>query len=153
MKTTAATATKSSLPSILRFVIPSLIGVFFFMTPVPVDGELTIPIAILSNFLQSVMGQAIPIIMTYLVVLAAAGTIFVKTVRPSFVRHSPFLASLFDVAPVWALCASCCVLLQALGPFRYSHCSLPGANARLIAANWRYGFPSLSLSAFVLRSG
>ncbi|MED0666078.1 YjiH family protein [Bacillus badius] len=102
MKTTAATATKSSLPSILRFVIPSLIGVFFFMTPVPVDGELTIPIAILSNFLQSVMGQAIPIIMTYLVVLAAVGTIFVKTVRPSFVRHSPFLASLFDVAPVWA---------------------------------------------------
>ncbi|KAB7707524.1 YjiH family protein [Bacillus aerolatus] len=100
METT--TASKSSLSNILRFVVPSLIGVFFFMTPIPVNGELTIPIAILSNFLQEAIGGAIPAIVTYLVVLAAVGTLLVKAVRPAFVRHSPFLASLFDVAPVWA---------------------------------------------------
>lgn len=93
---------KRSLSHILLFIIPSLVGLIMFMIPMKLGGDYTIPIAFLSGWLQDVIGAWIPAIVTYLIVAAAIGTLFVKAVRPAFVRHSPFLASLFDITPFWA---------------------------------------------------
>ena len=40
---------RNSIPSLLKFLIPSLIGIFLFMLPIKINGEFTIPIAQLSN--------------------------------------------------------------------------------------------------------
>ncbi|MGG3448957.1 YjiH family protein [Domibacillus aminovorans] len=85
------------------FIIPSLIGILLFITPVPVKDGLTIPIAIMSNALQDWIGAFIPAIMTTLIIFAALATIAVKIMRPAFVRHSAFLANLFDISPVWTV--------------------------------------------------
>ncbi|OLN24217.1 hypothetical protein BTO30_02070 [Domibacillus antri] len=85
------------------FIVPSLIGILLFMTPVPVEDGLTIPIAVMSNALQELIGPYIPSIMTFLIVFAASATVMVKITRPAFISHSAFLAALFDVTPVWAV--------------------------------------------------
>ena len=36
----------------MKFVIPSLIGVFLFMCPIKFEGNITIPIAVMANWLQ-----------------------------------------------------------------------------------------------------
>jgi nucleoside recognition membrane protein YjiH len=90
-----------SLIDSLRFLIPSLLGIFLFMTPIPQDGGITIPIAILSNALQELLGDRIPILMTYIIVLTLIGTIVAKLFKPSFIENSPFLKALLDVKPVW----------------------------------------------------
>ena len=41
---------KYSTSSFLKFIIPSIIGIFLFMTPIKIDGNFTIPVAFLSNY-------------------------------------------------------------------------------------------------------
>ena len=41
-----------------RFLIPSLIGAFLFVTPIMQGGNLTIPIAVAANALLDAMGEA-----------------------------------------------------------------------------------------------
>ena len=36
-----------NLGGVLKFVIPSLLGVFLFMTPISIGGEITIPVAVI----------------------------------------------------------------------------------------------------------
>lgn len=94
---------KLSMNGLLLFLIPSFIGVSLFMIPISYNDEVTIPIAIFSNWLQGLLGDQIPAIMTVIIFLTLLGTIFTKAVRPSFIMNRPFWASLFDVNPVWVV--------------------------------------------------
>ncbi|OXS60742.1 YjiH family protein [Rossellomorea vietnamensis] len=87
----------------LRFIIPSLLGVFLFMIPIPGKDGITIPIAVLSGLLQDWIGSYVPAIMTGLIILTVIGTLVTKLAQPDFIKKSPFFTSLFDVRPVWAV--------------------------------------------------
>ncbi|MGD6816453.1 YjiH family protein [Metabacillus sp. 113a] len=97
------TLTKKRIPpsSIIKFLIPSLIGIILFIVPIQYEEAITIPIAIMSGILQDVLGSYLPAIMTIIIILALAGTVLAKTVKPAFMKNSPFFTSLFDVQPVW----------------------------------------------------
>ncbi|WRP06508.1 YjiH family protein [Rossellomorea aquimaris] len=90
-----------TLTSHLRFIIPSLLGIFLFMVPIPQEDGITIPIAVLSGLLQDWIGSYVPAIMTGLIILTVLGTFITKFIRPAFIEKSPFFTSLFDVRPVW----------------------------------------------------
>lgn len=85
-----------------RFIIPSLIGIFLFMVPVPVDGHLTIPIAIFSGWLERLLANFLPQIMTVLITISFLGTVAVKCRVPIFANNS-FIRSLFDVPIFWMI--------------------------------------------------
>ncbi len=87
---------------ILKFLIPSLIGVILFMFPVSTDDGITIPIAILSTGLKNCLGNILPAILTILVIITLVGTVTVKGLKPKFMLESSFLNSLFNVTPIWA---------------------------------------------------
>ncbi|WP_050613397.1 YjiH family protein [Bacillus testis] len=89
--------------SILLFLVPSLIGVVLFMTPIPYGGEITIPIAILAGGLKTFLGDSIPYIMTFIIVLTSIFTIAAKTMDIAFIKKSAFFTSLFDVNIAWTL--------------------------------------------------
>ncbi|HZG73084.1 MAG TPA: YjiH family protein, partial [Chondromyces sp.] len=89
--------------SMFRFLVPSLLGAFLFMIPIPLEDGLTIPIAILSNWLQEMIGEQIPTIMTYLIVAAALGTVAMKAGILNFLKSSPFWTTLLDISPFWAV--------------------------------------------------
>ncbi|MBB5355334.1 nucleoside recognition membrane protein YjiH [Anoxybacillus mongoliensis] len=85
------------LSDIMKFLVPSLIGVFLFMVPVPYKGEMTIPVAILAKWVEGNFSSVIPTISVLFMFIATVGTIVAKIAYPSFIMNSSFLRRLFDV--------------------------------------------------------
>ncbi|KMM38268.1 YjiH family protein [Guptibacillus hwajinpoensis] len=97
--------TKLTSKGILKFAIPSLIGIFLFMIPIPNDEGVTIPIARLAGWLQGLFGSTIPVklpvIMTIVISITAILTFIAVIIKPTWVTKSPFLVSLLQVSPIW----------------------------------------------------
>lgn len=85
----------------MKFWLPSLIGVLLFLVPVKFDGKVTIGLGILADSLQGAIAAYIPGFMTFVLVLSALGSLFIKLPALSGVRQQPAVALLFDVAPFW----------------------------------------------------
>lgn len=92
---------KYTFANILKFIIPSFIGMGFFMIPISYNDEVTIPIAILSGFVQDTLANYLPAIMTCIIIFTLLGSITMKLFRPATLENSPFFKSLFDVTPFW----------------------------------------------------
>lgn len=90
----------SNRKRILKFVIPSLIGVFLFLFPVPQNGAVTIPIGIIIDWIKAVGGNAIPIIIYISIALSFIMTIVTKAFKPAAIMKSPYWKGLFDVGPL-----------------------------------------------------
>ncbi|MGM0837063.1 MAG: YjiH family protein [Bacillota bacterium] len=88
---------------ILKFLIPSLIGILLFMFPTSYEGEITIPIAILSGQLQDLLGGTIPYIMTAIIIITAIATVVTKLAKPSYTKQPGFFNSLFNVSLFWTV--------------------------------------------------
>ncbi|PYZ91627.1 hypothetical protein CR194_18515 [Salipaludibacillus keqinensis] len=84
-----------------KFLIPSLIGIGLFMTPIPIDEGVTIPVALLSGALEGLLIDALPAIMTVIIALSFFGSLIHKGFRPPFIDNNPFFRNLFDVTPFW----------------------------------------------------
>ncbi|MDB2137971.1 YjiH family protein [Clostridium butyricum] len=85
------------ISSLLKFIIPSLIGVLLFMTPFKIEGQFTIPIAFLSNKLVELFNDFLPLIVTILISISAIGSIVIKFYK----TDNKILNSLFNVTPIW----------------------------------------------------
>lgn len=89
----------------LKFLIPSLIGIMLFMFPIRVEGSVTIPIAVCSNFIVSVIGDYFSVLLVSIITISFVGSIVVKTIfylRPETkLKKSPFLKATFDVSKIW----------------------------------------------------
>ena len=85
------------ISSLLKFIIPSLIGVLLFMTPFKIEGQFTIPIAFLSNKLVELFNDFLPLIVTILISISAIGSIVIKFYK----TNNKILNSLFNVTPIW----------------------------------------------------
>ncbi|MEI5908279.1 YjiH family protein [Bacillus spongiae] len=95
--------TKFKLTHVMKFLLPSLLGIFLFMIPIPnpLGDGVSIPIAILSTFLQDNIGSLIPAIMTILIIVTATATLVAKLFKPTFIIQQPFLNNLFNVSITW----------------------------------------------------
>lgn len=90
-----------SLKNLLKFLIPSLIGILLFMTPITLGGEVTIPVAFFSKNVQTLLEGYLPFIMTILITLSSFITMITKIFKPKFIINNGYLKNLFDVTPVW----------------------------------------------------
>ncbi|WP_116473034.1 YjiH family protein [Zobellella maritima] len=87
--------------NLLMFLVPSLVGILLFMTPVSYNGDLTIMIAVLAKGLQAMLDGHLTLIVTLLISSSALMTLFTKVVKPDWVISHPFLNSLFNIRPIW----------------------------------------------------
>lgn len=90
-----------SLKNLLQFLIPSIIGVFLFMTPISYKGEVTIPIAIFSKLVQTGLESILPGLMTIIIIITSLGTIWTKVLKPKAVIENKFFNTLFNVSNFW----------------------------------------------------
>lgn len=90
-----------SFMGILKFLIPSLIGIFIFMIPLPLNGSITVVVAFLSKSLQSLLNNYLTAIMTTMIVISAVGSIYTKIFKPKFILNNNFLNNLFNISPIW----------------------------------------------------
>ncbi len=86
-----------------KFLIPSLIGAFLFVTPIQQNGNMTIPIAVVANKLLDIMGDSTLTIIWLLISLSAILTIIHKTVGIGLLKKNPKLDNLFQVKGFWLL--------------------------------------------------
>ena len=84
-----------------RFLIPSLIGMFLFVTPIQSNGNLTIPIAVIANALLNLLGDHSSLAIYILVSLSAIITIIHKIHKIPFIANHEKLNNLFDVKGIW----------------------------------------------------
>ena len=84
-----------------RFLIPSLIGIFLFVTPVNSDGNLTIPVAVMANGILKFMGNKSLTIIYILISLSAIITMLHKIFSFKAIKMIKPLENLFSPSPVW----------------------------------------------------
>lgn len=87
--------------NLIKFIAPSFIGILLFMTPILYNGEVTIPIAILSKFILNNFEAALPGIMTAIICITFLGTFVTKVFKPKRLLDNKFLNMLFNVSPLW----------------------------------------------------
>ena len=92
-----------NIKTILTFIVPSLIGLLLFMTPISYQDAITIPIAIISKGLQAFLGDSLTAIVTAIVCLTAVASIITKLLRPAFITQHNFLNSLLNVSAMWLI--------------------------------------------------
>nr|WP_275658914.1 YjiH family protein [Shewanella sp. Isolate11] len=73
------------------------------MTPISYQDAITIPIAIVSKALQNLLGEAITLIVSAIVVFTAVATLLYKLFKPKFLLKSEFVYALLNVSPMWAI--------------------------------------------------
>jgi len=82
-----------------KFILPSLIGVLLFMTPVPYDGAVTIPVAILAKSFKAALGEHAVTVVTAIVGLTALLSLLVTLIKP--LRKVGVLDVLFATSLPW----------------------------------------------------
>jgi len=89
----------STLRNWLILLLPSLLGVFLFMTPIPAEKGLTIPVAVMANQLKTTLGSWMPYLLAFIVTVSAVVTLGVKLLKPTQIPSSSFAGKLFS--PSW----------------------------------------------------
>ena len=87
----------------MAFVIPSLLGILLFITPVSVGEQFTIPVALLAAALKGAIGDSIVPLITLVIIFTGVMTLVTKAFKPGFISNSSFLSGLFNVSPAWSL--------------------------------------------------
>ncbi len=93
----------STLRNWLILLLPSLLGVFLFMTPIPAEKGLTIPVAVMANQLKETLGPLMPYLLAFIVTVSAVMTLVVKLLKPKRLPASSFAGKLFSPGWGWVL--------------------------------------------------
>lgn len=84
-----------------KFILPSLLGILLFMTPVPYDGAITIPVAVLAKSFKAALGDHAVTVVTALVALTSVLSLLVTLVKP--LQQNRILAALFATSIPWMI--------------------------------------------------
>ncbi|HOB10949.1 MAG: YjiH family protein [Acetomicrobium sp.] len=92
---------KYSTAEIMRFLIPSLLGIFLFLVPVPQDGTLNTVLGIIIDWAKDAFKPFLTVTAMILVVLSAIITVYATLLKPSSIMKNQFFKDLFVVGPLW----------------------------------------------------
>ncbi|WKE66360.1 YjiH family protein [Gallaecimonas kandeliae] len=94
---------RSRLRNYLMFLVPSLIGISLFMTPLRYQGDITIAIAVVAKSFKALLAAIMPQLLTTVISLSAVLTLVFSLAKPAKVMASPFLRGLFCPSWPWVL--------------------------------------------------
>lgn len=109
---------KHTTGSYLKFIIASALGVFLLMTPIPVDGEITLFVAIWADFIDKYLGKMMPSIAVLLIWIAFLGAIYTSWAKPKVIMYNTFLKGLFHVGPIAFTTRAVAALFSVLALFK-----------------------------------
>lgn len=91
---------KTNKKSLLNFLIPSIIGIIIFMIPVKYDGNWTIIVKILADFIAKIVGDYLPALCTIIITISFVMSIM-ASFNVKFIKENKLLDQTFSVTPVW----------------------------------------------------
>ncbi|MGD9569482.1 MAG: YjiH family protein [Sedimentibacter sp.] len=92
---------KFSSKEISRFAIPSALGVFIFLFPIPWKGSINIPIGIISEWLANFIKPAAPTLLLIFILTSAILTAFTSIFKPKAILENKLLSKLFVSSPMY----------------------------------------------------
>lgn len=88
-------------PNFWKFLLPSLVGAFLFVTPIRNEGNFTIPVAVAAHWLLSCMGSCSTWVIWGLISISTIVTLLHKAFRFPFIDNNEKLKNLFDIRGIW----------------------------------------------------
>ena len=85
----------------LRFLLPSILGVLIFLTPIPWDGSLTIVIGIVNSWIKNLMGAYGLHFVVGILVTTSVLTVLDTMFSTGWIQRNAILKDLFDVSRIW----------------------------------------------------
>lgn len=95
------TDTSYSVRQLLIFLIPSLLGVLLFLTPIVYEEKVTIGLGVMADALKAGFSDWLPAIATALLLLSAALGLFGSLLKPRWLTERRALNDLFVLPPLW----------------------------------------------------
>lgn len=95
---------KLTFARVLKFVIPSAIGVLLLMTPFKTaNGGSTVAVSVISKFLNQTINSIVPIHYVALACITISTILGLayKIAKPGFIEKSPILKEISDITPIW----------------------------------------------------
>ena len=86
---------------LLRFLLPSVLGVFFFLLPVRYEDGWTIPMGVLSALLTEQVGQYMPLVVMLIVIISAVLTCWYSLIKRPPPEGYTGLRRIFYVTRSW----------------------------------------------------
>lgn len=109
---------KHSIKDVLKFLIPSLLGIFLLMFPFKYNGESTILVALLASKLTDALQSILPSLVSVLIISTGLGSLLYKIFKPKFIQKSSFLKSLYDVNAFWLIVRLLAIVLTIMILFK-----------------------------------
>ena len=89
------------LPPLLRFLLPSAVGVSLFLFPVTIDGNSTILLGVITDMVKLPLAPYAVGIISSLVISAALGGCYYLLFEPDWEASHPTLYAFCQVEPIW----------------------------------------------------
>ncbi|RST74111.1 YjiH family protein [Siminovitchia acidinfaciens] len=90
-----------SIVHYLKFIIPSLIGIYLFMVPVKTEDGITIPVAFLAGAINDFLVDYVPVAATWLMMISVLVSIVARISKPNFIMGNSFLRTVFYASNGW----------------------------------------------------
>ncbi|MDV5861884.1 YjiH family protein [Pseudomonas mendocina] len=90
-----------NLRQFLIFLIPSLLGVLLFLTPIVYEEKVTIGLGVMADALKAAVNDHLPAIATALLILSAVLGVLGSLLKPRWVTKRRALNDLFNLHPLW----------------------------------------------------
>lgn len=94
---------KYTAKQVLKFIVPSLIGVFFFLCPIYQDGSITIPLGVVCNFVTALIAPFAEILVLVFVLVSTIGALVTNLFKPKFILDRPWLSKFFVCSPIYLI--------------------------------------------------
>lgn len=98
---------QTTRPSWLRFLIPSIVGLFLFMAPITFDDQLTIPVAVLASWLRDALAPILVDLIAYVIAAMAVLSLLFSVIKPKIIVGNAFTRALFIPTPLWLAVRIC----------------------------------------------
>lgn len=84
------------------FLIPSIVGIILFMIPVKYDGNWTVTVKIIADWIGAAIGGILPILCVVILTISAVLSL-IGLAKPKFIMNNALLADTFSVSWIWVI--------------------------------------------------
>lgn len=88
--------------SMAGFLIPSVIGIILFMIPVKYDGDWTVTVKIIADWIGAAIGGILPGLCVAIITVSAVLSL-IGLAKPKFIMNNALLADTFAVSWIWVI--------------------------------------------------
>lgn len=111
---------KISVAQVLKFLIPSIVGVLLLMTPFKLNGASTVMVSVISKLINKGINSVVPIYIPVLVVITISCllTLIYKIAKPAFIEKSELLKRVCGVSWFWVIARLIGLVLAYMTAFK-----------------------------------